>query len=174
MDAVVARSVLSYVAARGEVLREAWRVLRAGGAISIFEPVLSEEELSLDWGEERFLWIRLRQLLESEHPAYGFKRADLVDAVRQAGFEQVDSFTWHADVTRRFSGEEEALDELESGLPGEFGLAAFWRRHGVSAGETASIARRLAAQSVKPSYRDILPCVYVWGVRGGAGETKER
>jgi SAM-dependent methyltransferase len=168
VDAVIARSVLSYVPDRSSVLREAWRVLRPGGILSIFEPVLSQEELSLDWGEERYLWLKLRQILESHHPAYGFGRGELVGMVTDAGFAEVDSFTWHADVTRRFDSEEEALEDLASGLPGELSLAACWRRHGVTAGEIERIARRLAAQSVKPSYRDILPCVYIWGVKPAA------
>jgi arsenite methyltransferase len=170
VDVVIARSVLSYVADRSGVLREAWRVLCPGGVLSIFEPVLGEEELSLDWGDESYLWSKLRQILADRHPAYGFKRPDLVGMVRDAGFEGVDSFTWHADVTRPFASEEEALEELESGLPGELSLAAYWRKYGVTASEISGIASRLAAQSAKPSYRDILPCIYIWGVKPAAGE----
>ncbi|MEW6554707.1 MAG: methyltransferase domain-containing protein [Actinomycetota bacterium] len=165
VDAVVARSVLSYVPDRPAVLREAARVLRPGGAISIFEPVLSEEELTMDWGDDSYLWRKLTGILARQHPAYDFGRADMVELVREAGFVEVDSFTWHADVTRRYSGEEEALEELTGSLPGELSLAVCWHRHGASGDEILRVARRLAAQSAKPSYRDILPCVYIWGFK---------
>ncbi len=168
MDAVIARSVLSYVTDRSAVLREAVRVLRPGGVLSIFEPVLSEEELTVDWGDDIYLWKKLWDILEKQHPAYAFKRGEIAEAVRGAGFEGVDSFTWHADVTRRYSGEEEALEELTGSLPGELSLAVCWHKHGATADEILRVARRLAAQSAKPSYRDILPCVYIWGVKPAA------
>jgi len=168
-DAVMARSVLSYVADRSAVLRESRRMLRPGGVLSFFEPVLSEEELVVDWGEEAFLWAKFRGILERQHPAFGFGRTELVDEVREAGFEGVDFFTWHADMTRPFANEEEALEELKSGLPGELSLAACWLRNGATGEEIRSVASRLAAESAKPSYRDILPCVYIWGVKPVAG-----
>ena len=162
-DAVVARSVLSYVDDRQAVLREALRVLRPGGVLSFFEPVLSQEELVMDWGDEVYIWIKFRQILERNHPAYSFSRDRLVDEVREAGFEGVDFFTWHADVTRPFADEGEAMDELRDALPGELSLAACWYKHGASGDEMVRVARRLASESAKPSYRDILPCVYIWG-----------
>jgi len=164
-DAVIARSVLSYVDDHSTVLREARRVLCPGGVISLFEPVLSEEDLVLDWGDDIYLWTKFRQILTARHVAYGFGRHELVDEVREAGFEGVDSFVWHADVTRPFASEEEALEELRSGLPAELSLEACWLRGGVTAEEIRRVARRLAAESAKPSYHDILPCVYVWGVK---------
>ena len=167
-DAVVSRSVLSYVEDRVAVLKEARRVLRAGGVLSIFEPVLSEEELVMDWGDEVYLWIKFRQILERNHPAYSFNRRELLEDVREAGFADLDSFTWHADVTRPFTGEEEAVRELRDGLPGELSLAACWYRHGVSGEEIVKVARRLASESAKPSYRDILPCIYIWGIKPAA------
>jgi len=172
-DAVIARSVLSYVADRSLVLREALRVLRAGGMLSLFEPVLSEEELVLDWGDDVYLWTRLRQILERQHPAYGFNRTGLVDEVREAGFEAVDSFTWHADVTRPFKGVEEALEELNSGLPGELSLATTWRRQGATEEEISRVAERLAESSARPSYHDILPCIYIWGTKPPRSATSQ-
>ncbi len=170
VDAVVARSVLCYVRGRPQVLREALRVLRPGGVLSIFEPVLSEETFSLDWGEEGGLWLGLRHILERHHPAYAFRRPELVRAVAEAGFTEVDSFTWYADVTRRFTGEEEAREELESGLPDELSLASCWRRHGGGEEEIARVARRWAEQSLKPAYRHTLPCIYIWGSKPPAGQ----
>ncbi len=162
-DAVVARSVLCYVRDRAAVLREALRVLKPGGALSFFEPVLAEEEISADWGEERYLWAKLMGILEKRHPAYGFKRRDLVREVEEAGFEGVDSFTWHAEVTRPFSDAQEAMEELRSGLPGELSLLSVWQDAGVTVEEVEAVASRLAEESTKPSFRDVLPCIYVWG-----------
>lgn len=167
-DAVVARSVLSYISNRIGVLAEASRVLRPGGILSLFEPVLSEEELVLDWGDEVYLWTKMRQVLESRHPAYSFDRLELINEVEEAGFEGVDSFTWHADVTRPFADAEDAMEDLEHGLPGDLSLAACWRRHGITGEEIRRVAERLAAASERPSYRDILPCTYIWGSKGGA------
>ena len=168
VDAVTARSVLIYVADRGSVLAEALRVLRPGGTISLFEPVLSEEELVMDWGDEVYLWTKLLQILQSRHPAYGFDRQELTRGVKEAGFEGVDSFTWYADVTRPFADVEEAMEELNDGLPGELSLAACWRRHGVTEEEIRRVAECLAVSSARPSYRDILPCIYIWGIKGEA------
>jgi hypothetical protein len=148
---------------RKAVLREALRVLRPGGVLSFFEPVLAQEELVMDWGDEVYIWIKFRQILERNHPAYGFSRDRLVDEVKEVGFEGVDFFTWHADVTRPFADEGEAMDELRDALPGELSLAACWYKHGASGDEMVRVARRLASESAKPSYRDILPCVYIWG-----------
>jgi ubiquinone/menaquinone biosynthesis C-methylase UbiE len=79
VDAVISRSVLSYVSDRSAVLREAARMLHAGGTLSIFEPVLSEEEITADWGEETYLWKKLWGILEKQHPAYAFKRGEIAE-----------------------------------------------------------------------------------------------
>ncbi len=161
-DAVVARSVLSYVPDRMAVLAEARRVLKPGGSLSLFEPVLAEEELTMDWGEDFLLWRKLRGILEAHHPAFGFDRLRVLDEVGAAGFEAVDSFVWHSDVTRTFADAEEAMEDFRNGLPGEFSLLSCWLAHGVVEEEIGRVASRLAAESRKRSYRSILPCLYVW------------
>lgn len=164
-DAVVARSVLSYVADRSAVLAEARRVLKPEGALSLFEPVLAEEELVLDWGDEAYTWSRLRGILETHHAAFSFRRGRLVEEVTGAGFREVDSFTWHADVTRAYEGEEDAMEEFRSGLPGGLSLLSCWLEHGARTEEVRRVAARLAGESGKPSYRDTLPCIYIWGIK---------
>jgi arsenite methyltransferase len=164
-DAVIARSVLTYVPDRFAVLAEARRVLKPGGNLSFFEPVLSEEDLMVDWGDEAYLWDKFRRILEQHHPAYTFNRFDLVDEVKNAGFEEVESFTWHADISRPMVSEEEAMQEFGSDLPGDLSALACWLKHGAVVEEVGLVARRLAEESMKPSFRDILPCVYVWGKR---------
>lgn len=166
-DAVVARSVLSYVPDRSSALKEAHRVLKNGGVLSFFEPVLSEEELVVNWGREASIWTKLQAILLQFHPAYSFKRGVLLDEVGEAGFAEVDSFTWHADVSRPLSGEEEAMEDLRGGLPGEFSLLECWLANGAGEEEIGRVARRLAEESSKPSYRDILPCLYVWAKKPG-------
>jgi ubiquinone/menaquinone biosynthesis C-methylase UbiE len=161
-DAVVARSVLSYVPDRSSVLKEARRILKEGGALSLFEPVLSEEELVMNWGREASIWVKLHAILLQFHPAYSFKRGVLLQEVEAAGFDEVESFTWHADVSRPLSGEREAMEDLRGGLPGEFSLLECWLAHGAGTEEIGRVARRLAEESNKPSYRDILPCLYIW------------
>lgn len=163
VDAVISRSVLCYVPDRPAVLREALRVLKPGGTLSIFEPALAEEEISADWGDEAHLWEKLTGILRARHPAYGFRRQDLLREVEEAGFVEVDSFTWHAEVTRPFSGREEAMEELRNGLPGELSLLSVWLETGVPLEDVEAVAVRLARESAKPSYRDVLPCIYVWG-----------
>jgi len=167
VDAVVARSVLSYVPDRRTALKEAQRVLKEGGILSFFEPVLAEEEFIVDWGREASMWVKLHAILTGFHPAYSFKRGVLLEEVGEAGFIEVDFFTWHADVSRPLSGEEEAVQEWRSGLPGELSLYEYWLAHGASEEEIRRAARRLAEESRKPSYRDILPCLYVWARKPG-------
>lgn len=166
-DAVVARSILSYVPDRPEVLAEAGRVLKPGGTLSLFEPVLSEEDLVVDWGEDSHLWAKLRRILEDNHPAFGFRHGDLLEEVAGAGFTAVESFTWHADVTRTFADGESALEDFRSGLPGELSLYACWMDNGAVEEEIIRVARRLALGSVRLSYRDTLPCIYIWAVKAG-------
>lgn len=162
-DAVVARSVLSYILDRRTALAESFRVLRPGGRISLCEPVLAEEELLVNWGEDRPLWEKAWNILRESHPAFSFRRFDLVREVREAGFEEVDYFVWYADVTRLFWNGDAARRELAEALPGELSLLVWLRARGMREDEIERLAMRLASESRRFSYRDILPCCFVWG-----------
>ncbi len=162
-DAVTGRSVLAYVADRARALREAWRVLRTGGRISLFEPVLRDESYALDWGEAEPVWRKMRMVLERSHPAYGFGLGDLQGWVREAGFTEVESFVWHADTTRSYRSVEEAAQDLGELLPGELAPVAAWRKAGITEEEVRAVTERLWRESSRPGYRNSIPCLYVWG-----------
>lgn len=171
-DAVVARSVLSYLEDRPGALRESLRVLRPGGRISLCEPLLAEEELVVDWDLELPLWEKAMSILRSSHPAHSFRRSDLVREVREAGFAGVDFFVWYADVTRPFRDREAVWKELEECLPGRFSILRRLLEGGMRREEVEHLAGRWAEESQRFSYRDILPCCFVWGEKpGGSAAT---
>ncbi|MDI6874991.1 class I SAM-dependent methyltransferase [Candidatus Solincola sp.] len=162
-DAVVARSVFSYLEDRSKVLKECFRVLRPGGRLSVCEPLLVEEELLVNWDLELPLWEKATAILRDNHPAYSFRRSDLVREVREAGFTRVDFFVWYADVTRPFRDAEEAWKELEEALPGRLSPLERLLEGGMREEEIERLVRRWAEESRRFSYRDILPCCFVWG-----------
>ena len=55
------------------------------------------------------------------------------------------------------------MEELRNGLPGELSLLSVWLEAGVPLEDVEAVAMRLARESAKPSYRDVLPCLYAWG-----------
>jgi len=169
-DAVTGRSVLAYVRDRGKALGEAWRVLRPGGRISLFEPALRDEAYLMDWGEVEAVWRKMRMVLERSHPAFGFGVADPPEWLRQAGFVEVESFVWHADTTRAYRDAEEARQDLGGLLPGELAPAEAWKKAGITGEEMDAVTERLWRESGRPGYRNSIPCVYAWGRKASEQE----
>lgn len=170
--AVVGRSILSYLENRLKALRECFRVLRSGGRLSLCEPLLAEEELVVDWGLELPLWERAMAILRERHPAYSFLHSDLIQEVREAGFEDVGFFVWYADVTRPFRDGEEAWKELEEALPGHLSPLGCLLEGGMSEEDVKGLVCRWAEESRRFSYRDVLPCCFVWGRKAAESEGK--
>lgn len=166
-DAVVARSVFSYLEDKARALKECFRVLRPEGLISFCEPVLAEEELSVDWGHELPLWERAMSILLESHPAYSFHRGDLVREVQGVGFTEVEHFVWYADVTRPYQNVEEVWKELEDTLPGRLSLMRLLLEGGMRQEDLERMVARWAQESRHSSYRDILPCCFVWARKAG-------
>ncbi len=166
MDAVVGRSVFAYLERRDLALAEAWRVLRRGGRISLFEPLLGEESYILSWGELEPVWRKMRWVLSRNHPAYNFGVGELTGMMREAGFEQVESFVWHVDVTRAYASGEEVREEFDRLLPEDLSLVKVWKDQGISDEEIEAVMERIYQESQRQVYRNILPCVYLWGSKG--------
>ncbi len=162
-DAVTGRSVFAYVADRKTALAEAYRVLKPGGRVSLFEPVLREESYQMDWGEAEAAWRRMRLVLESVHPAYGFGLGQLKEVLESVGFTDLETFVWHADTSRMYATLEEARQDLGELLPGELAPSEAWRKAGISEEEVAMVTERLWRESARPGFRNSIPCVYAWG-----------
>lgn len=166
-DAVTGRSVLAYLKDRKAALREALRILRPGGRISLFEPVLREEYYQMDWGDAEVAWRRMRLALERLHPAYGFGLGYLEDALKEGGFVELETFVWHADTSRAYASLEEARQDLGELLPGELSPSNAWRKAGISEDEVMKVTERLWRESARPGFRNSIPCVYAWGRKPG-------
>ena len=109
VDVVTTRSVLIYVAAKQAAFREFYRVLRAGGRLSIFEPInrFSDAHPSPNAhsSPEHFFWgydvtpvkdlaqkvneIFRRNQLPDNDPMLDFDEYDLIAFAEQAGFGEI-------------------------------------------------------------------------------------
>ncbi len=101
VDAVTTRSVLIYVAAKAKALREFHRVLKAGGRLSIFEPInrfayLEPSHLFRGWdvGPVMALAQKVREVYRFRQPAdtdpmLDFDERDLVRLAEEAGFREI-------------------------------------------------------------------------------------
>jgi ubiquinone/menaquinone biosynthesis C-methylase UbiE len=143
VDAVVTRSVLIYVEDKGEAAREFYRVLRARGRVSLFEPINSGNLLlsrAVDFAPLGELGERLRAWNERfyanrDDPMLNFDEADLGRFFAEAGFEDVRvDFGVDEDEVRG----ERYLNQV--GAPGRPTLLERWRDE-----FTAEEVERLAA-----------------------------
>jgi arsenite methyltransferase len=108
LDAVVTRSVLIYVEDKAEVAREFARVLRAGGRVSLFEPINSRNLRlweAVDFSPLGELGARVQAWSEEsyanrEDPMLNFDERDLERFFLDAGF---------ADVALELGADEQEL-----------------------------------------------------------------
>jgi ubiquinone/menaquinone biosynthesis C-methylase UbiE len=130
VDAVVTRSVLIYVDDKAEAAREFYRVLRARGRVSLFEPINSRNlrlSKAVDFSPLGELGDQLRAWNERfyanrDDPMLNFDESDLARFFGEAGFE---------DVRLELSADE---DEVRGeryinqvGAPGRPTLLERWR-----------------------------------------------
>ncbi len=157
LDAALAKSLLYSLQDRAGVLREAFRMLKPGGRLALFEPLLRRESI---WRKEPLTQLA-ENLERAGHPAFTLDGADLADDVGAAGFRSIRALTWHADVTRTYAGRQEVLDDWDGMMPGELSLTDWWERAGVHCDELARAAASLARDAARSGWKDLLPCVFL-------------
>jgi arsenite methyltransferase len=109
VDVVTTRSVLIYLMDKRPAFEEFFRVLRAGGRISLFEPINifgHEEQRRTYYGIDV---TPVRQLAEKvmaswkgpeEHPLLNFDERDLLRLAEEAGFDEI-RLDYRAEVGKR-------------------------------------------------------------------------
>jgi len=146
VDVVTTRSVLIYLIDKAPAFREFHRVLRAGGRLSIFEPINIfgyEHRDGLYYGLDVSPVQHLAEKITArwppldEHPLLNFDERDLFRFAQEAGFEEIRmdyraeqklrEWTISWDTFRRSSGnpleptpEEEIIEALDPGERAEF------------------------------------------------------
>ena len=128
VDVVCTRSVLIYVDDKAEAAREFFRVLRAGGRVSMFEPINRRNTRlfeAIDFGDlhgQVAEWSRARYE-DPDDPMLNFDEHDLEEHFRDAGF---------VDVTGDLrAGESEMPAEhllTAIGAPGRLSLLDAWAK----------------------------------------------
>lgn len=127
IDVITTRSVLIYVAEKSQAFAAFARVLRAGGRLSLFEPI---NRLMFPEPEERFwgydiapvadLAAKVKQRFAGDSrerlAMMGFDDRDLVDLAVAAGFEQVH-VECHIDVGSGSLMTPTSFDALLDGAP---------------------------------------------------------
>ena len=126
VDVVLTRSVLIYVDEKAEAVREFFRVLRAGGRVSIFEPINSRNTRlseAIDFGalaDQMRKWEDARYG-RADDPMLNFDERDLGRFFVEAGFAEVnvDFRSWEQEI---------AAERLLTGIgaPGRSSLRADW------------------------------------------------
>jgi ubiquinone/menaquinone biosynthesis C-methylase UbiE len=160
VDVAMTRSVLIYVRDKQEAAREAFRVLRAGGRLSIFEPVNRRNTRLwevVDFGDlATSVEAEHRTRWPTDHPMLDFDVDDLVELFRAAGFDTVEA---DVQVNEQMLTAEALLHGV--GAPGCATLAEAW-----SASFSPEDVERLeaAVRAAEP-----IPmagqCLYVTGVK---------
>jgi arsenite methyltransferase len=150
VDAVVTRSVLIYVGDKADAAREFLRVLRAGGRVSLFEPINSRNLRlvdAVDFSSLGELGDRLRAWNESAYahaddPMLNFHEDDLARFFRTAGFVEIEL---ELGVTEEEIAGERYLNQV--GAPGRPTVLERWRE-AFSPDEVERLASFLVARTV--------------------------
>jgi arsenite methyltransferase len=163
VDVVVMRSVLIYVHDKAEAAREAFRVLRPGGRISLFEPINSRNARLadlIDFGDHaRAVASWEGECYAAPHDAMvNFDERDLERSFTEAEFVELIA---SLRETEQEMTSEQVLTAV--GAPGRKSLLEEWAE-AFSAAEVDSLA---AAVRARPSYRTRWAGVYLTARKPG-------
>lgn len=163
MDAVVCRSVLVYTADLGQSVRRIKDVLKPGGRISVFEPLLGELRWRIDTpgGCEEFQ--AMEQVLKEERPNVSMDRRGVREAFSGC-FRDCRSLVVHLELKMAGRKADDIHMEYLYDLPGELGALQVLRRR-FSRERIIAVTGEFASAASEGKVTGILPCIFVWGVR---------